>query len=197
MDFESLANEHKDAVYRQMIRACGNREDAEDVLVEALLKAYRGLPQLREAVAFRSWLAQIARRICWQLRSRESLMPLLQLSVMEDEGRQIAQEGPSAEEQVALQEMKSLLEAAVAKLPEEYRAVYEMRELQEVSGPEVAERLGISLDAMKSRLHRARGLVRQSLRCGVIDAARINVNGAGRIVDYRAGTRGGSNGSPG
>lgn len=168
MDFESLANEHKDAVYRQMIRACGNREDAEDVLVEALLKAYRGLPQLREAVAFRSWLAQIARRICWQLRSRESLMPLLQLSVMEDEGRQIAQEGPSAEEQVALQEMKSLLEAAVAKLPEEYRAVYEMRELEEVSGPEVAERLGISLDAMKSRLHRARGLVRQSLDAALL-----------------------------
>ena len=43
MDFEALANEHKDAVYRQLIRACGNREDAEDVLVEALLKAYRNL----------------------------------------------------------------------------------------------------------------------------------------------------------
>ena len=41
MDFEALANEHKDAVYRQLIRACGNREDAEDVLIEALLKAYR------------------------------------------------------------------------------------------------------------------------------------------------------------
>ena len=104
------------------------------MLVEALLKAYRSLPQLREAVAFRSWLAQIARRICWQLRSRESLMPLLQLSVMEDEGRQIAQEGPSAEEQVALQEMKSLLEAAVAKLPEEYRAVYDLRELRRYLG---------------------------------------------------------------
>ena len=43
MDFERLAIEHKDAVYRQMIRACGNREDAEDVLIEALLKAYRHL----------------------------------------------------------------------------------------------------------------------------------------------------------
>ena len=43
MDFEALANEHKNAVYRQMIRACGNREDAEDVLIEALLKAYRNL----------------------------------------------------------------------------------------------------------------------------------------------------------
>jgi len=54
MDFEALANEHKDAVYRQLIRACGNREDAEDVLVEALLKAYRNLGQLRDSAAFRS-----------------------------------------------------------------------------------------------------------------------------------------------
>jgi len=64
MNFEALANEHKDAVYRQMIRACGSREDAEDVLVEALLKAYRNLDQLRDSVALRSWLAQIARRVC-------------------------------------------------------------------------------------------------------------------------------------
>src|SRR5450755_1491801 len=62
MDFEDLANQHKDAVYRQLMRACGNREDAEDVLIEALLKAYRNLDQLRETGAFRAWLAQIGRR---------------------------------------------------------------------------------------------------------------------------------------
>ena len=43
MDFERLSHQHKDAVYRQMVRVCGNREDAEDVLIEALLKAYRSL----------------------------------------------------------------------------------------------------------------------------------------------------------
>ncbi|HTM37024.1 MAG TPA: sigma factor [Terriglobales bacterium] len=46
MNFEALANEHKDAVYRQMLRVCGNREDAEDVLIEALFRAYRHLDQL-------------------------------------------------------------------------------------------------------------------------------------------------------
>ena len=46
MDFETLANEHKDAVYRQMLRVCGNREDAEDVLIEALFRAYRHLNRL-------------------------------------------------------------------------------------------------------------------------------------------------------
>jgi len=55
-DFEALTRPHKDAVYRQMLRVCDNREDAEDVLVEALLKAYRHLDQLRDSAAFRSWL---------------------------------------------------------------------------------------------------------------------------------------------
>ena len=53
-NFERLANQHKDLVYRQMVRVCGNREDAEDVLIEALLRAYRHLDQLRDSVAFRS-----------------------------------------------------------------------------------------------------------------------------------------------
>ena len=163
MNFEALVNEHKDAVYRQMIRACGNREDAEDVLIEALLKAYRHLDQLREMVAFRSWLAQIARRVCWQLKEREALLPLLQLSTLEEEGQQVREARPGVEAEVALKQMKDLLMEAVQSLPQDYRSVYELRDLEEVPGGEVARRLGISLPAMKSRLHRARELVRHRL----------------------------------
>jgi RNA polymerase sigma-70 factor, ECF subfamily len=168
MDFEALANEHKDAVYRQMIRVCGNREDAEDVLVEALMTAYGHLGQLRDLVAFRSWLAQIAKRVCWHLKKRESLLPLLQLSVVEDEGREIPSQEPSIEKQVALKEMKDLLWEAVRKLPPVYRAIYEMRDLQEMPGEEVALKLGISLAAMKSRLHRGREMVREYLDAALL-----------------------------
>jgi RNA polymerase sigma-70 factor, ECF subfamily len=163
VDFEALANEHKDAVYRQMIRACGNREDAEDVLVEALLKAYRHMDQLRDLVAFRSWLAQIAKRVCWQLKTREALVPLMQLSALEDEGLQISSKEPPMEQRLALQEMKRMLAEAVNSLAPDYRVVYEMRDLQEVPGDETAKMLGISPAAMKSRLHRAREIVRQYL----------------------------------
>src|SRR5208283_809087 len=101
MDFEELAKEHKDAVYRQLIRTCGNREDAEDVLIEALLKAYRSLGQLRESQAFRSWLVQIGRRVCWQLKEREALLPIMQLSAMGQQGLELPAEGPSVEMQAA------------------------------------------------------------------------------------------------
>ena len=86
MDFDELAAEHKDAVYKQMLRVCGNREDAEDVLIEALLKAYRSLNQLRDAEAFRGWLSIIARRVCWHIKSNEALLPLIQLSALRDAG---------------------------------------------------------------------------------------------------------------
>ena len=168
MDFEALVNEHKDSVYRQMIRVCGNREDAEDVLVEALMTAYRHLGQLRDLVAFRSWLAQIAKRVCWQLKKRESLLPLLQLSAVEEEGREISSSEPSIEQQVALKEMKDLLWEAVRNLPPEYRDVYELRDIQEIPGEEVASRLGISLPAMKSRLHRGREMVREYLDAALL-----------------------------
>jgi RNA polymerase sigma-70 factor (ECF subfamily) len=163
VDFDALARQHKDAVYRQMVRVCGNREDAEDVLIEALLKAYRHLDQLRESAAFRAWLAQIAKRVCWQLKERESLLPLLQLSVLEDEGREVAGTEPLPDVQVARQQMKGLLNESIAALPEPYRSVYELCDVEDLRGDEVARRLGISRAAMKSRLHRARELVRTHL----------------------------------
>lgn len=146
-----------------MVRVCGNHADAEDVLIEALLKAYRHLDQLQDSGAFRAWLAKIANRICWQLRKRELLMPLLQLSSLEDEGREISAHQPSVDVQMELAQMKALLLAAITNLPDPYRAVYEMRDLQNVPGDKVAHKLGISIAAMKSRLHRARALIREHL----------------------------------
>src|SRR5450631_4256690 len=105
-DFDALTRQHQNSVYRQLVRVCGNREDAEDVLIEALLKAYRSLDQLRESKAFRSWLAQIGRRVCWQLKEREALLPLMQLSAMEEEGTQLTSDMPSAEMQAARNQLK-------------------------------------------------------------------------------------------
>jgi RNA polymerase sigma-70 factor (ECF subfamily) len=170
LEFEHLANQHKDAVYRQLIRACGNREDAEDVLIEALLKAYQHMDQLRDKLAFRGWLAQIGKRVCWQLKERESLRPILQLSALEDNGEQIAANNMPVDSEIALKRMKQLLREAVASVPESARIVFELRDVEELSGEEVAARLGISLTAMKSRLHRARDQVRRYMDAALMDS---------------------------
>ena len=182
MNFEALANEHKDAVYRQMVRVCGNREDAEDVLVEALLKAYQHLDQLRELQSFRGWLAQIARRVCWRLKEREALLPLMQLSELKEEGREIPSNEAPGEQREGLREMKELLQIAMAKLPGEYRAVYEKRDVEGRAGDVVAKEQGISMAAMKSRLHRARELVRDEL-----DQAVLGINARREEVESGSG----------
>ena len=191
VNFEKLANEHKDAVYRQMLRACGNREDAEDVLIEALLKAYQHMQQLNDPAAFRAWLAQIARRVCWQLKEREALSPLSQLSMLEEEGVAIKDPKPPVDSELALRRMKELLESAVNQLPPSAREVFVLRDMKELPGEEVARRLGISLASMKSRLHRARKLLRERVDAALTGNAEIAIIGGtygslGRTSGWRS-----------
>jgi RNA polymerase sigma-70 factor (ECF subfamily) len=169
MDFERLANRHKDEVYRQMVRVCGNREDAEDALMEALLKAWRSASDLRAPEAFRGWLAQIARRVCWQLKRREALYPMMQLSELEAIGHEPQSNAPSAEEALNATRNRDAFQSVIGSLPAEFAAVYRLREIEQLSGEDTARRLEISMPAMKSRLHRARILVRARINAIFID----------------------------
>ena len=127
------------------------------------MKAHRNLGQLRDSSAFRSWLAQIGRRVCWQLKQHEALLPIMQLSAMEAEGTELESGDEAPDMQTARLEIKELLRQAIESLPHAERAVYELRDLEEVSGEEAAAKLELSLPAMKSRLHRARDKVRMFL----------------------------------
>jgi RNA polymerase sigma-70 factor, ECF subfamily len=150
MNFDVLMARHKDAVYRQMVRMCGNTADAEDVLAESLLNAYRALHQLHDEAAFQSWLAIM---VHWAELAEQGIEPL--------------SNAPSPEDQVLEAETKHCLLRALADLPPLYREVYERRDLQGRSASEVATDLGITVAAVKSRLHRARALVRNSIDVGL------------------------------
>ncbi len=163
MDFDKLTNQHRDAVYRQMVRVCGNREDAEDVLIEALLRAYRHLDQLQDAAAFRAWLARIASRVCWRLKRKEALLPLMQLSELDEAGMEMQSHTAAPQARLEALELKERIAACMAAIPHSSRQVLQLRDIEELPGDEVALRLGLSLSAMKSRLHRARKLLRGEL----------------------------------
>jgi RNA polymerase sigma-70 factor (ECF subfamily) len=102
-------------------------------------------------------------RICWQFKERQEMAPLLQLSSLEEEGMELASAEQPLDAQLAMAQMKALIEAAVESLPAQDREIYELRDLRELSGEEVAKRLNISLAAMKSRLHRARKSLREKI----------------------------------
>ncbi|MFD7640701.1 RNA polymerase sigma factor [Kitasatospora sp. NPDC059795] len=132
---------------------CASPEDAEDAAQEALIILYRRIGMLRATGALASWLFRIVRHEC--LRRIRVLPAAAELPA-----------GPvDSAEQEALRRLDTArVGAAIAALPDDQRRVLIMRDLQGWSGPAVAEALGLSTAAMKSRLHRARAAVRASVR---------------------------------
>lgn len=162
MDFEREVAKHKDAVYRQMVRVCGNIEDAEDVLVEAIVKAHRASDQLDDPASFRAWLTTIGKRVCIRMRSTNRIKSE-SIHALEEIGFDVPSDEPSQQESLELQETHACVLGAYESLPKIYKNVYRMREIEGLSAEQVADRLGISVSAVKSRLHRAREHVRQRL----------------------------------
>jgi RNA polymerase sigma-70 factor (ECF subfamily) len=153
--FERLLNRHKDSVYRQMLRVCGNHEDTEDALVEAILAAYKQYQSLNDEEHFRAWLAVIGRRICVRIRRKNALIPVTELA---DDIPEHVEESDFKNHPV----INKIKDALHLLTPEE-RAAFELRDLNQISGDQAAKQLGITLPALKSRLHRARAKIRNAL----------------------------------
>jgi RNA polymerase sigma-70 factor (ECF subfamily) len=161
--FERLLNRHKSAIYRQMVRMCGNAEDAEDVLSESMLNAYRSMQKLKDPEAFRAWMAMIARRTCVRVKRRTELHPVLRLADLEILGEEPASGSPSPDELLQIEQTKHCIHSVIDSLPDHYRSVYLLREVEGASAEETAQKLGITVAAVKARLHRAREIVRTGL----------------------------------
>ena len=132
-------------------RACGNAEDAEDAVQVALWRLHRHIGTLRTVATFATWLFRIVERECFRLfRVRRPA------GSAQDEAAQHA--APPARLDLRLD-----LSRAIAELPEAYRVVLILRDVDELTAPEVAAHLGLSVEAVKSRLHRARAMVRARL----------------------------------
>ncbi|MEU1286225.1 RNA polymerase sigma factor [Kitasatospora sp. NPDC005856] len=135
---------------------CASPEDAEDAAQEALIILYRKIGMLRASGALASWMFRIVRNECLRrarTRLRDHATPLQRDASVD-----------SAEEAVLRRLEAERVAAAVAALPSDQRRVLIMRDVQGYSGRMVADALGLSTAAMKSRLHRARSAVQRTLR---------------------------------
>lgn len=166
-DIERLIANHRDAVYRQMVRVCGNREDAEDALANAILSALKASEQLRDPESFQGWLARIGRRACARLKGRLRESTFASLEALGALGFEPTDREPGPDELSELAELKNCVAAAVEGVPDLYREVYIRREILGEPATEVARSMGLAIPALKSRLHRARKLVREALDRGL------------------------------
>jgi RNA polymerase sigma-70 factor (ECF subfamily) len=163
---EALLVRYQPHLYRFGLRMCGNAEDAGDIAQESLISMARSLRDFRGDSSVSSWLYTIARRFCLKKRRRSKFAPAREESLdAGDNGtaRGLTDPSPTPEQMVTNQELGSALARAIDALDLPQREVLVLRDVEGLSAPEVARVLGISVDAVKSRLHRARVAVREML----------------------------------
>ncbi|MCC7416892.1 MAG: sigma-70 family RNA polymerase sigma factor [Acidobacteria bacterium] len=162
---ESLLVRYQPHLYRFGLRMCGNVDDAGEVAQESLISMARAIRDFRGDASVSSWLYTIARRSCMKKRRRGKFAPVREESIDAPgaDAHRLADAAPSPEQSAANREIEAALTQAIDALEPSYREVLVLRDVEGLSAADAAKVLKISVDAVKSRLHRARAAVRREI----------------------------------
>jgi RNA polymerase sigma-70 factor, ECF subfamily len=158
-----LLERHQAQIYRFGLKLCGNPEDAKDVLQETMLGVARNLSGFRGEAALSTWLYTVARSFCAKHRRRSKFAPEPELSLEQPKLKaQLIIDGAlGPDAALADKQRDQALHAAIDGLGPMYKEVLVLRDMEGLPAHEVAQVLGVSVEAVKSRLHRARKAVRE------------------------------------
>ncbi|HUY80588.1 MAG TPA: sigma-70 family RNA polymerase sigma factor [Acidobacteriaceae bacterium] len=167
-EFHDLIRPYERSAYIMALSMLKNEADAEEVAQEAFLKAFRNLGSFRAESKFSTWLMSI---VLNEARNRLRHRNILKIESLDDTGDEQEHDSPAMlrdwreipSETLERMEVRQLLQQAVASLPELYREVLVLRDIEEFSVIETAEALSISVATVKVRLHRARIMMQKSL----------------------------------
>jgi RNA polymerase sigma-70 factor (ECF subfamily) len=160
----TLLERYAPAVYRFGAKLCRDPEDARDVMQDTLLAAARGLRKFRGGASLSTWLFTIARSFCIKARRRRMGAPSDRDLLAYDDARQVPAVDRMPDQVAQEREVGGAIEAAIASLDAVSREVLVLRDVEGLTALEVAQVLGIGVDAVKSRLHRARQAVRNRVQ---------------------------------
>jgi RNA polymerase sigma-70 factor (ECF subfamily) len=156
---EALLSLHRKTVFRYGLRYCGSTENTEDAVQETLWAAAKAIGNFRRAAAVTTWLFTIVRNKCHRLmfhkHDEEDLADLLP---------RMADPSRSPEDDLATRQVQHILAEALARLEPNHREVILLRDVEGLTAPEAADQLGLTVQALKSRLHRAREQLREEVK---------------------------------
>ncbi len=165
--FETLVNRYERKIFRLTQNITQNREDAEDAMQEAFLKAYEHLGEFEGNSRFYTWLVRIAvNQALMKLRRRRPNVVSLDDEIDTGEDiipREVEDWGPSPIERYEQTELSEILSKVISELDPAFRIVFQLRDIEQLSTEETAEALRLSVPAVKSRLLRGRLKLRQKL----------------------------------
>ena len=169
--FSEAAVPHMDAVYRFALRLSGSRDEAEDLVQDTYLRAFRAWEQYAPGTRCKSWLFTICRNVFLRRRERTQRHDEILLETAQDDPRAISREAPvfaaSRDEDPEGEFFRSIVDdqvfAAIEELPHEYRLAVVLSDLEDLSYGEIAEVMGIPVGTVKSRLFRGRRQLQRRL----------------------------------
>jgi RNA polymerase sigma-70 factor (ECF subfamily) len=167
-EFAHLVDTYSNKIYHLAIKMLNQQQDAEDVLQETFMKAYRGLKSFNGRSKISTWLFRIAtNEALMVIRRKHPEVVSIDEPIQTDEGEQdpiqIVDWCCLPEEELLSEETKERLDVAVQKLPEKLRLVFVLRDINDLSTRETADVLGLTETAVKTRLSRARLRLREEL----------------------------------
>lgn len=172
--YELLMRRHNQRLYRVLRAVVGDSAEAEDVLQEAWVRAFEHLAQFAGRSRFSTWLTRIAVYEALARTRKGRRFTALDESEPAAPREGLEAKGDDPEQELIRAELKHVMESAVDRLPESYRVVFVLRAIEELSTAETADCLNLSEEAVKTRLHRSRALLRRELESqvgpGVTDA---------------------------
>lgn len=169
--FSEEAIPHMDAIYRFALRLSGARDEAEDLVQDTYLRAFRAWEQYTPGTRCKSWLFTICRNVFLRRRERDQRHDAILRETTEDDPRAISREAPvfaaSRDDDPEGEFFQSIVDdqvlEAIEELPEEYRMVVVLSDLEDLSYGEIAEVMGIPVGTVKSRLFRGRRQLQRRL----------------------------------
>jgi len=166
--FEQLIDSYQRKIFNIALRMLGNYDDAGDLTQEVLIRIYRSIRSFKEQSSFSTWIYRITTNVCLdEIRKRKNRKVIsLDEEIKFDDGdmkRQIESDEPTPEETAETEDLKKIVNDAIARLNEEHRIVIVLRDIQGLSYEEIAEVLKCPEGTVKSRINRARQALKNIL----------------------------------
>jgi RNA polymerase sigma factor (sigma-70 family) len=184
--YEVLMRKYNQRLYRIARSIIKNESEIEDVLQETYIKAFEHLNQFEGRAQFSTWLTRILiNQANASLLKKKKLQNSIGSELTEGIKDSTSSSDPSPDQQIVNQELKKYLEDAIDQLPESLRGVYIMREVEGLSVAETSECLSISIENVKTRLHRAKAMLKDLLFAqakGDFDVFRFGLERCDRLV---------------
>lgn len=167
--YAELMSRYKDSIYYMLLKMVNNRDDAEDLTLEAFGKAFRNIRQYTPDYAFSTWLFKIATNNCIDfIRKKRKLLLSIDRGFENEDGQDVSidvkSDGPGPDDVMMKKQKVLMMRDVVDKLKPRYRRLVELRYYQELSYEEISEELGLPLGTVKAQLFRAREFLYQIMK---------------------------------